>query len=227
MAQPAVHATTQALYDRLPGFYRDADSKAPGVGDWPLLRYLSLIGDQLGEIEDLFARIEYVAPDDGGDPTDTLENTSDLADPTTADIAWLPWMGQHVGVQVSSALTDQEKRDAVKFASSGWRAATRSAVEDAAKTVLTGTKYVRVYDHATTRADAGTATQWDILIVTRPSETPDVQAVLDTVVAKGAKPAGVVLHHEAYDASWATLEASRPTWADWNDVAWRDIEETI
>ena len=221
MAQPAVHETTLELYRRLPAFYRTADG---GQVDWPLLRYLSLLGDQLGELSDLQTRIDYVAPDDGGAPGDT----SDLSDPATADQAWLPWLAQHLGVVLPPRLTEAEKRDAVAYASAGWRAGTKTAVADAAKTVLTGSKYARLYDHATTRIDAGTATVWDVLIVTRPSETPDVQAVLDTVVAKGAKPAGVELHHEAYSASWATLETQRPTWADWEAAgSWQNLEETV
>jgi hypothetical protein len=223
--RPDVHPTTERLYDQLPELYRRADDdQADGPNGYPLLRFLSLTGDLLGDLEDLIDRIQYIPTDEGGAPGDT----SDLADADAADEAWLTWLAQLVGVRLEPKLTTAEKRDAVRYASAGWRAGTKTAVADAAKTVLTGTKYARVYDHATTRQNAGTQSQWDVLIVTRPSETPDVGLVLATVVAKGAKPAGVVLHHEAYSATWATLATARPAWADWHAAAsWRDLEETV
>jgi hypothetical protein len=222
--EPDVHPTTRRLYDQLPELYRNADrDRAEGPDGYPLLRYLSLAGDIAGALEDLADRIQYIAPDEGGPAGDT----SDLADPDTADAVWLSYLAQLVGVQLEPKLSDTEQRDAIRYAPAGWRAGTKTAVADAAKTALTGDKYARVYDHATTRQDAGTQTEWDVLIVTRPSETPDVQAVLDTVVAKGAKPVGVQLHHEAYDATWDTIETKKPTWDDWEAGTWADLEETV
>lgn len=214
MARPAVSATTEALYAAIPERIRLEDELQDP--DWPLLRYLSLIGDQLDEVVVLIDRVDYVTVNDGG----AVGDTSDLADPATADVGWLDWLGQLVGVRLAPALTEAERRDAVAFSSSGWRAATKGAVADAARSALTGTRYVHILDHY-----AGDP--WRVEVRTRTSETPSVPAVLEAIVAKGAKPAGVELVPTAYDATWAQLEALRPTWADWEAAgSWALLEET-
>lgn len=215
MPPPVVHPTTQRLYDALPDFYRAADAHQVNP-DYPLLRWLSLIGDQLGELEDLVDRVDYVTPNDGGAPGDT----SDLTDPATADPAWLAWLAQLVGVTLAPALTVDEQRAAITTASSGWRAGTRDGMADAARTALTGTKYVRIIDHYG-------GDQWRVEVLTRTTETPDVALVLAAIVSKGAKPAGVELVAVAYVTTWAALEADRPTWADWEAAGnWQNLEET-
>lgn len=206
MSAPAVTATTARLYGRLPEMYRTAD--ALQTPDFPLLKYLAGLVDQAGAIEEMYEAID------------------ELADPAVAPIAHLAWIAQHVGARLDPAMTEQEKRDAILFAPSGWRAGTTQAIADAAKSVLTGTRYARVYKHAETRSTAGSDAWYHITVVTRPEETPSPELVLDTIIRKGAKPAGVVLHHESYSATWAQVEAAFPTWADWNDVQWRDLEET-
>jgi hypothetical protein len=151
--------------------------------------------------------------------------TSELVTPETADDEWLPWLAQLVGVDLNPALTREAKVDAIRFASAGWQGGTKAAVAAAAKSVLTGTRYVQVFDHST-EAGVGTGGEWDVLLVTRQTETPDVGAVLDAVVAQKAKPAGVVLHHLAYNATWADVEAAYPTWADWVAAgSWARLEE--
>lgn len=207
-----------AMYDGLPEHYRSADEAA---GDYPLLRFLAGIGLELGAVDVLRERIDYVTVPDGGE----LGDTSDLADPTTADATWLPWLAQLVGVNLAPGLPEDARRDAVEFASAGWRAGTKSSVADAARSVLTGTKFAVVYDHSTA-AVRGTASVWDVLIVTRPTETPDPAAVLTAVVARGAKPAGVVLHHLAYEAEFATVETTYPTWDSIDSAgSWNKIQE--
>lgn len=198
MARPTVSATTERLYASLPEMYRDSDEPL----DFPLLRYLSLLGDQAGEVDTLYERIDYVTRDDGG----TVGDTSDLADPATADVGWLRWLGALVGAQITPDLTDAEARDAVRFAPAGYQAGTTAAVAAAARTALIGQKYVKVHDHSVT--EPGNGGQWDVLLVTRVSDTPDVNAVLAAVVKKKAKPAGVVLRHRAYSATFAQVQAA-------------------
>lgn len=207
MARPVVSQATERVYARLPLAYRDADAHEMSGGGYPLLRFLSLVGDVLGDVETLIDRIDYTGPSEGGEPGDT----SDLGDPTGADPAWLPWLGRLVGVNITPDLTVSEQRDSVRFATSGFRAGTKGAIRDAARSALVGTKHAEVYDHSVTRPGDGGL--WDVLIVTRATETPDVAAVLATVVRKNAKPAGVVLHHRAYDSSWTAVAAAYPTWA--------------
>jgi hypothetical protein len=211
MPRPAVDDFTDRLYDRLPALYRDADEQQ----DYPLARWLSLLLDQAGEVVDLHDRIQ----------ADDAADLSELADPQLADMAWLPWLGQMVGVTLPPNLTGQAARDAVQFASSGYRSGTKAAVADAAKSELTGTRYAKVYDHSTDTSQIGAAGEWDVLIVTRTSETPSVARVLDAVVAKRAKPAGVVLYHRAYTATWGAVQTDFPTWADWNGKTWGQIQE--
>lgn len=156
--------------------------------------------------------------------TPRLDDTSDLGDPTTADPEWLPWMAQLVGVKLEPGFTEQQARDAVLYASAGWRAGTKQAIADAAKSELTGTKYAAVYDHAIT--GPGNGGQWDVLIITRPTETPDPAKLLAAVVARGAKPAGVVLRHRAIESSWDTVESENPTWADITET-WDELQEAV
>ncbi|MDP9167762.1 MAG: hypothetical protein M3O32_17140, partial [Actinomycetota bacterium] len=169
--------------------------------DWPLLRFLSLIGDQGGEVQTLLDRIGYVPVDDGGAPGDT----SDLANPATADLAWLPWLGQLVGVHLSPGVVGQAARDAIAHAASGFQVGTKGAIAAAAASVLTGTRYVRVYDHSVAAISDGT--QWDVMVVTRTSETSSGPDVLAAIVAQRAKPAGVVLHAVPYSATYTQTRA--------------------
>lgn len=210
--RPVFSATTERVYASLPEVYRNEDE----LRNWPLLRYLACFVDYAGDVEALYDRFNYVAPSDGGPEV----GTSELVDPSFADFAWLRWLGQLIGVDVPATLTENEARDAVQFASSGWRAGTKTGIADAAKSALTGSKHVSVEDH-----HLGDA--WTVRLVTRTSETPDVDAVLQAVVDKKAKPAGVVLAHTAYSASWAQIEATYPTWTDvgFGAVNWQTLEE--
>lgn len=209
MAEPTYSSYTERLYLRLPEFFRVADADH----GWPLKTYISLVGDVAGEAEELV--------------DDWLDNGT-LADPVTAEAEWLPWLAQHVGVALSASLTEAEQRDAIQYASAGWQAGTKLAVANAAKTALTGAKYALVVDHCTSVV-AGVpvaGTVWDVCVVTKPTETPDAPAVLAAIVAKGAKPAGVVLHHSLYEATWDQIEAANPTWAHWDGQTWDQLEST-
>lgn len=352
MTRPVVHPTTERIYARLPEFLRSSDERlSDGPDGYPLLRYLSLILDQLGVVDDLVDRIDYRMPADGGSvttnehyefdaedvasgnrigtwvghtnsighgavysdsagasigdtfttkdglfeftlswdsaadrgvgllyidetlaatvdqyasstvyhsdvvaerhlfagthswrfvrsgiensPTSNLgrvdlediritsiNDTSDLADPAEADVAWLPWLGQLLGVQVNESLTGEERRAQVVNAASGWRSGTRSAIAEAAQTQLTGSKYVEVV--AMENND-----QWQIGIVTLAPETPLWNAVIDAITTRNAKPAGVILVHRFYSISWQTLESNFPTWNDLEGAgSWAAIEST-
>jgi P2-related tail formation protein len=190
MPRPVVAALTDRAYASLPATYQDADEPL----DFPLLRFLSSLTDLAAEVDVLHDRLSAHVPG----------KVSELADPAKADLSWLPWLAQLVGVRLPPELTGQAARDAVAFASSGYRSGTKAAVADAARSALTGARYVKVHDHSIT--EPGNGGQWDVLLVTRVSDTPNVQAVLDAVVSKRAKPAGVVLHHRAYSATYAQVQ---------------------
>lgn len=375
MARPTVAAPTERTYDRLPEHYRHADERqGAGANQYPLLRFLSLLGDQAGELEDFYDRFDHrsagedphetpelatdvaleaeamtetggwttaadiaglsgsrrytsaavadqagaegarldgtvtleagtyeivvdgdqAGPDrgqanvaiDGGvigsvdqyaagvttppaelvvatlvlaegdhdvtfDPLGTKvaastgyrvgldrlifrmvavrPDTSDLVDPDYAADAWLDWLGQLVGLELDPSLSKAERRDAVRFASAGWRAGTTAGMEDAARSELTGTKYVKIYDHSASAGAVGAGTQWDVLVVTRPTETPAAAGVLAAINRKKAKPAGVILYWDAYEASWdvMTQAPARDTWTEIEALgsweAWQEV----
>lgn len=227
------------LYARLPEVYRNMDATDR---TWTFKRYLAGLLSPAADIDDLITAINGdrpvgpPAPEPWGLPSDELtiwrENrrtrASALGDPNQANAAWLPWLAQIVGARLDPGMSEEEKRDTIRYATSGWRAGTRSAIVDAAKSALTGTRYARVLPHTKVNVsdDLEAGTPWDITIITRTSETPDPGVVLGAVLRKGVKPAGAVLWHKSYNASWATLQADRPTWADWNGKTWTEIEET-
>lgn len=206
MVKPAVGVTSDRMYRRLPEFYRVAD-----IGqDYALLRLIASVNDQVSDMEEI---------------VNGWYQNATLVDPQHADVTWLPWLAQLVGVELNTATTEQAQRDAIQYASAGWSAGTKQAMMAAAQSALTGTKHVELYTRSVTTAGDGTV--WDILLVTSLLETPSVPAVLQAVVDKGAKPAGVVLHHRAYSITWATFEATYPTWnAIEAKGSWQAIENT-
>lgn len=232
------------LYGRLPEVYRTMDA---ADRTWLLKRYLAGILSPAGDIDDLVAAINGdrpvgpPSPEPWALPADELAvwrdnrltRASALGDPEQAQAAWLPWLAQIVGARLNTGASETEQRDTIRYATSGWRAGTRSAIVDAAKSALTGTRYARVVPHTKVNGsdDLEAGTPWDITVVTRTSETPDPGIVLGAILRKGVKPAGAVLWHKSYNASWDDLEAGRPTWDtggsnDWDGTSWTEIEET-
>lgn len=250
MAEPVVTTFTRRWYERLPAFMRDADVDQ----DWALLRFLSLLGDQAGEVEALFDRIAYVAPDDyrPGMVANPAWDTSELVDPALADAGWLPWLAQLVGVKLLPLMAEADRRSAIADASSGWRVGTKVAVKAAVRTRLSGSQYVELHTHSTS-AGVGTGGAFDVLIVTKDSETlgwhaleanaptwADVEALgsweavellanaklAETIAAAGAKPAGVKFWWAPFRASWGAIEAEFPTWTDIEAAgSWAAIQE--
>jgi hypothetical protein len=215
--EPIYTATTERIYKRLPEYLRIADAR----NDWTLKRWFSCISDQVGFIEDVVQRINYWPVTEGGAPNDT----SDLVDPDTANPEWLAWIGQMVGVRLGvTTLSVQAQRDLVHYASSGWRGGTKSAIAGAAKSVLSGTRYARVYDHSTDESEIGEGGEWDVLVVTRSSETPSGADVLDAIRMKNAKPSGVVLWHRPYNASWRVVFRDTDTSTPGKYASWAALE---
>jgi hypothetical protein len=235
---PYLSTLVDRLYQRLPEVYRVMDARD---FTYPLKRYLGAAMHQAGLIDDTVTAI--AGEDPIGPPTpepwslspDDLARwrasrrtrPSALADPDQADPSWLPWLAQLVGATLDPAASDTERRDTIRYATSGWRAGTRQAIADAARTALTGTQFAKVMPHTIPAPGGGTqpGDVWDVTVVTRVAETPDPDAVLGAILRKGVKPAGVVLHHTAYTSTWDLLEAKFPTWADIETATWAQIEE--
>lgn len=235
---PYMSTLVDRLYQRLPEIYRRLDARD---STWALKRYLGAAMQQAGAIDDTVTAIAGEDPIGPADPYPCAMDPDDLAlwraartvrpsalaDPDQADVAWLPWLAQLVGARLDPAASEAEKRDTIKYATSGWRAGTRQAIADAARTALTGSKFAKVLPHTIPASGGGTQPGgvWDVTVVTRVAETPDVSAVLGAIERKGVKPAGVVLHHTAYTSTWDLLEARFPTWADIETATWAQIEE--
>lgn len=220
MARPAVSAFTARWWEALPAVYRDADEdQADGVNGWPLERFLSLLGDQAGEIETLYDRIAL--HDDG-----TGDWVSDLANPATADAAWLAWLAQiaglglHVGSGTAETF-DQLVVDYATFAAMAADNANFTALRHHAATVAggeSGPDAARTALLDTTGArHAGSTGAWERLIApyltgaarvlhfrvyggepwalrleTYAAETPS-PAVVAAVVDQAVKAAGLVV----------------------------------
>lgn len=212
MPEPIFSETTERIYGNLPEVWRVQDALA----NWALKRYLSGVTEQFGDLDVMVDRFDYDALPDGA-PGDT----SDLVDPTVADAAWLPWLAQLVGqtiVSSNEAITRARIASANKF-----KTGTKAAMAEVAKNVLTGEQRINIYDHSV--AAPGDGGQWDLLIVTKSSETTSSPAA--EIIRVGAKPAGIILHEDTFETTWDAIEAGLPTWADWEAAgSWAAIEET-
>ncbi len=221
MPEPTVSKTTRRLYDRLPEMYRTVDRDARG--DFPLLRYLSVATGQAGAAEALLDRMDCLTPDEvreAGAEAPPGPQTSHLVDPAEADAEWLPWLAQLVGARLRGGLTEADRRASIANAVGGWQAGTRAGIVAAAQQALTGPRYVTLANHHG-------GDPFAIGVTTLAPETASPAAVLAAVQEANAKPAGIVLTHTYYAASWATIEAEYPTWADREAAgSWGNIEAT-
>lgn len=235
---PYMSQFAHRLYHRLPEVYRVFDSRD---STWVFKRYLAGALATAGEVDDVVDQLIGNNPSGPATPEpwalsgEDLEQWRDarrstlslLGDPLNAPATWLPWLAQLLGAQLDSTASEDEQRDTIIYATSGWRGGTRSAIADAAKTALTGSKYARIVPH-TVPGESGGLTPgdiWDITIITLSSETPDPGEVLGAVLRKGVKPAGAVLHHATYEATWDQQEAVFPTWADRDAATWDELAE--
>lgn len=235
---PYMSGLVDRLYARLPQIYRTMDARD---AQWPLKRWLGAALDYQGRLDAHVTAWRGERPIGPADPEpwglspgelarwrDERQSVlSTLGDPMTADAAWLPWMAQLVGAVLDPAASEAEKRGTIRYATSGWRAGTRGAIADAAKSALTGNRYARVVPHTKPSGAGGLepGSIWDITIVTRVSETPDPDAVLGAVLRTGVKPAGVRLHHAVYEATWDQVEAVYPTWLELEGVTFDQQSE--
>lgn len=245
MPEPTMSVTTERLYARLPEAYRRLDAD----NGWTFKQWLDGIGNELNTIDTFRARFTHIQPNAMDDwmvaatPLNTYErdpaledpdigfapiyDTSDLIDGRTADAAWLPWIGQLVGSDLTTSYTDVERRNNVVYAFLGYRAGSRSSLRNSVLEELTGTKYLQVLDHSKVVGVSSIepGTEWEVVLVTKPSETPGGADIVGTIERKGAKPAGVKLYHYAHVISWDALEATFPTWNALDAVTSWDVIE--
>ncbi|UVF61465.1 hypothetical protein SEA_DALANDE_52 [Gordonia phage DalanDe] len=237
----AYSVTTERLYDKLPDIYRETDV----AHDLQFKKFIASTVDVLGDIDLLVERFRYrsqiememrkryaqrntIYTHPGRSiHAPALGSTSDLVDPTAADAKWLPWLGQLIGVKIDPNESEAVNRDSIRYASSGFRAGSKDALEKAVRGVLTGSKYAVAMPHTKVNQQGfiSAGTTWDITILTRAQESPSSYVVLQSVNKDTLKPAGVMLYHKTYEASWDALEASLPYWRDWETLVWDEIEQ--
>lgn len=222
MVEPVFSDKTERVWARLPERCRLDDAEH----GWAFKTFLSTLTDRTDNVSALAERFTYLpaySPLREGLAAGKYA-TSDLIDPATADPGWLDWLAQIPGVRLGPGLSVQGKRDAIAGAVNGWAAGTRPSIAAAARTALTGSRFVSVLHHSiSTDGDGG---RWDVLLITRITETPDISAVLAAVSAADAIPNGVLLHHRAYTSTWTAMESAYgPTWAARNDRTWAQLQE--
>lgn len=253
--EPEFGTTTERLYDRLPGLYREADE----THDHALKRYAALTVDQAADVEDLFDRIDYRDLAEGG----AVGDTSDLVDPDTADGLWLPWLAQLVGVRASEDTGEATSADWGDV-SDEW--ATWADLEAEGMTwgqlaeLTIDTPDVGPADlRDAIRARAGwlagssgairervapllTGTQrvdvfshaggdrWAVEVRTYADETPRPWQVARALGLPGVKPAGVLMSAVvAAGQSWGQLVAAHADWAEVQATYadWAEVVATI
>jgi len=235
---PYMSLLAHRLYHRLPEVYRTLDSRD---STWVFKRYLGGVLSVAGQLDDMITDLAGSNPAGPATPEPWALTGTDLeqwraarrtavsllGDPVNAPIEWLPWLAQLLGARLDPSASEDEQRDTIIYATSGWRGGTRSAIADAARTALTGTRYARIVPHFAPDMSGGIVAGdiWDITIVTISSETPDPGEVLGAVLRKGVKPAGALLHHATYESTWDQQEAVFPTWADRDAATWAELSE--
>lgn len=241
MDAPIYSPSTERLYRRLPDVYRDSDER----NGFLLKHFIASVVDIQGEVDLLIARMLYRPPRERelyrkhaqpnttyvheGRPVDApeLSATSDLVDPRAADPEWLMWLGQLIGVRVTPGTPVYEARTMIEYAASGYRAGSKSAIENAVKSVLSGSQYALAMPMTKTDANDNLLSSdvWDLTILTRADESPTERVILDLLNRPTVKPAGVRFFHRYYSASWDKLEAVLPFWDSWDDRYWDQIEQ--
>ena len=241
MTEPTYTTTTERLWRRLPEFYRNLDATTTEYENvtstaYPFKRFISSVSDELNDIDTTVERLkfvpierrnEYIASrdiyntytrpaglEDAGLGFLPLNETSDLFDGRTADEEWLVWLGKLTGAKVNALESEATKRDKVINGYVGFKAGSKTSMANAVKEVLTGTKYAQVYDHTSvvSGALATSASEWDVTIVTKATETPAGTDTAAVIIAKGAKPAGVKLYYLPYSVTWTLVESTFTTW---------------
>jgi hypothetical protein len=172
-------------------------TEIPNPNGYPLLRWLSCLVDQAGDIEEIVNRL-------------TSPTTSALTDPQTADVAWLPWLAQMVGVNLPNPVDPGKAQTAIYGALTGAQRGSKPSIAAAVARALTGSQTVTVTDHYQ-------GATWKIQVDTLVSETPTVFAgstpftwgtttwgqgewfaadpIVSLIVTAKTKPAGFTLVH--------------------------------
>jgi len=162
----------QSLWDLLqPMFYADAQNGNS------LHIYLGGLSDPIFQLVD-----DWASDTDDGDPGYSL-----LVDATRVPDVAIPWLGQFVGIRVTTGLTAAQQKEQL-VGLGNWKRGTVAALKAAPQPLLTGTQTVIVKERDTS--------PYHLLVYTLAAETPDQNAVLAALLSQ--KPAGLVMQYIVY-----------------------------
>jgi hypothetical protein len=152
-----------------------------------------------GSVGSMFDAVDTLARDTADGPGWSL-----VLDLTRCPDAWLPWLGQFVGVEVPVGSTAAAARHQIEDLS-GFGRGRREAIVAAAQATLTGTKTVYIQERY-----GGDA--YVLAVRTLTPETPSSAATLAAVLAQ--KPGGIVLDFGTSTAN--TYDATRVKYATYD-----------
>jgi len=135
---PIFHDTVERVYSLLPQHYQDSDI----LQNFQFKKYLAGLLKNQDDVNKIIDRLQFIPLDAGGVEGDT----SDLVNPYTADAKWLPWLGQLFGTTVAGEITDDIREEVIR--ASGFRSGSMDSMIAAARTVLVGSKKVRILKHS-------------------------------------------------------------------------------
>jgi len=201
--KPTVTARTAALYGQLPQYQRDADETL----GWPLLRYLSLLGDQADVVRSY------------------LEDPTQLTDPERAPYDVLPWLAMIVGVDYrlypdTDGLRG-DLRDAIAGAAGARKPGSDAAILNAIQPLLTGSRIAFIDQ----KNPPGFTFRVNVYDAQAPDDLPSIQRVLDAATPAGLKATLNVIPGQ----TWGDVEDAGWTWGQIEDAGqtWDDIGSAI
>lgn len=163
----SITRTGQRLFDLLPEYVRDADSRDE------LLRFMAAIGDAAYPVAKFI---------DDADPDTSASGTSEPVNPATSPAGWLPWLGWLIGVPVVGMDTSNARWYLTRAGAQAHGSA--AGIQAAVQATLTGNRYCLV-----TTAVGGDP--WAIEVQVNSDEVVDSAATL--AAAMREKPAGANL----------------------------------
>lgn len=180
--------TGQRLFDLLPGYVRDADTKGE------LLWFMAAIGDAAHPVAKFI---------DDADPDTSTTGTCEPVNPATAPAGWLGWLGWLLGIPTTGLDTTNARwyLSRVGAQAHGSPAGIRAAVQ----ATLTGERFCQVFT-------AVGGDPWAIEVQVNSAEVADASATL--AAAMREKPAGASLTVTASTpVTWDDLATAYTTWA--------------
>lgn len=194
MPRPVVSEAAEELYISL-GPWSRSDEAAGEDRGWPLLIYCEAIAGRLQPLLDVIS------------DTDDGPGWSRVLDVDRAPAAWLPWLGQFVGVTVDTTQPEADQRTQVRSLP-GMDRGTPGSIVAAAQRYLTGTMTVYLIERH--------GSPWRLTVAMLNSEAPVPDRPLIDKAIRRLKPAGIVLSVQyILGGDYNTL---RDTHSDYNDV---------